>query len=665
MDRARRNRADQPVPAAAGTLDAAGRGSAADDSGKAPADDSGKASGAGGGNAPGAAAVAVTSSGGGRLRMLAARPVARHLALLACYLAAGIALTWPRATYLVRGQLPESRDVASYVWDLWWVPHQLAHLGNPWFTSHMAAPVGIQLGFDTTMPLAGLVMSPVTLVFGPSASFSLLTIVMPGLLCYVMYRVARLWLRSQPGAIAAGAFFGLSSMLAEQDWTHLNIVAGTLFLPMTVEAAVRLRRRPGRRQAIILGVVLGGCLLVNQESAVLAAILAALLLIPWLIRHPAAGRLVPLAIGGAVALVVASPQLIAMAQQARSGGTGVDPHLLAVTSKKYGVGLGDLFAPAQRVGYYGLHQLAAASASSPLKGPTAEAMPMFGLLPAVLAVLGLAVSWRRRSAWLLAALWLGCAWLALGASLYIVKVQHVPFQQIWHGVLVSPVMPYTWLMRLPVLSAFREADRFAILGLVGAALLAGAAVDWLRYHARPLIVVVAALGVLEAGYSAGPPSSGIMPTARPALDRPIAADPSGSIVLDVPFGLRGGIPQYGKQMAPPALVIATADGHPRSISYTSWVPSTTAGGILAHPFYAQLMRAQSSIPLAPRRNAAGNQVTPAELAAARADLRGLGIGWALVWTRHPNPQVDSYLIATGFRFDYRVDGAIVFRFAGR
>ena len=609
--------------------------------------------------------AAVTGSGGGRQRMLSARPVMRHLALVACYLAGGIALTWPRATYLFRGQLPQNRDVASYVWDLWWVPHQLARLDNPWFTSHMAAPVGIQLGFDTTMPLAGLIMSPVTLAFGPSASFSLLTILMPGLLCYVMYRAARLWLRSQPGAIAAGAFFGLSSMLAEQDWTHLNIVAGTLFLPMTVEAAVRLRRHPGRRQAIILGLVLGGCLLVNQESAVMAVILAALLLIPWLVRHSVRSRLAPLAIGGAVALAVASPQLIAMAQQAKSGGTIVDSHLLAVTSKKYGVGIGDLFAPAQRVGYYGLHQLAAASGSSPLKGPTAEAMPMFGLLLTVLAVLGLAVSWRRRSAWQLAALWLGCAWLALGATLYVLKVQHAPFQQWWHGVRVSPVMPYTWLMRLPVLSAFREADRFAILGLVGAALLAGAAVDWLRYHARPVIIAVAGLAVLEAGYSAGPPSSGIMATARPALDRPIAADHSGSIVLDVPFGLRGGIPQYGKQMAPAALVIATADGHPRSISYTSWVPSTTARGILAHPFYAQLMRAQSSIPLAPRRNAAGNQVTPAELAAARADLRGLGIGWALVWTRHPNPQVDVYLRATGFRFSYRVDGAIVFRYAGR
>jgi hypothetical protein len=693
MDRAGRNRRREPASAAAGPPDAAGPGSAvaaavfegpADvAAGGSAAEGDGAAAGgvpaasgsapADGGTPPGeataSASTASASAGGGRLQALAARPAIRHLVLLACYLAAGIAATWPRALLLTRGQLPETRDVASYVWDLWWVPHQVFRLDNPWFTTHMAAPVGIQLGYDTTMPLVGMIMSPVTLVFGPAVSFNLLSIVMPGLLCYVMYRAARLWLRSQAGAIAAGAFFGLSSMLAEQDWAHLNIVAGTLFLPMTVEAAVRLRRNPGRWPAVILGLVLGASLLVNQESAVLAVILAALLIIPWLARHPARDRVVALTMGGVAAVVVASPQLIAMIQQAGSGGTGVngvDPHLLAVTSKIYGVGITDLFAPAQRVGYYGLQQLAAASGSAPDHGRTAEGMPMFGLVLTVVALLGLAVSWRRRSAWQLAALWLGSAWLALGATLYVLKVQHVPFQQIWNGVRVSPVMPYTWLMRLPVLSAFREADRFAILGLVGAALLAGAAVDWLRYHARPFIVVVAALAVLEAG-STGLLHTGLMPAALPGLDHPIAADHSGSIVLDVPFGLRGGIPQYGKQMAPAALVIATADGHPRSIAYTSWVPSTTATGIMAHPFYAQLMRAQSGIPLAPRRNIAGNQVTSAEIAAARADLRSLRIGWALVWapSSHANPPVDAYLRAAGFRFDYRTDRALVFKFTAK
>ena len=95
----------------------------------------------------------------------------------------------------------------------------------------------------------------------------------------------------EPGAIAAGALFGPSSMLAWQDWQHLNIALGTIFLPMTLEAAVRLRRRPGARQGVILGAVLGASLLVNQESAVMAVLLAGAALLPWLVRHPAADRL--------------------------------------------------------------------------------------------------------------------------------------------------------------------------------------------------------------------------------------------------------------------------------------------------------------------------------------------------------------------------------------
>lgn len=586
------------------------------------------------------------------------------LVLLAC-LAAGIAFTWPRASYLGRGLLPETRDVSSYVWALWWVARQVTHLGNPWFTGYLAAPVGVQLGFNTTMPLAGLIMTPVTLALGPSASFTLLTIVTPGLLCYAAYRVARLWLRSLTGALAAGAFFGLSAMLTFQDWTHLNIALGAVSLPATLEAAVRLRRRPSGRLAVALGVVLGASVLINQETAVMAAIIAVLALGGWLIRSPAWGKLGAAGLAAAVALVLASPQLIAMLAQARSGGAEASAHMLAVTGKKYGVSVGDLFAPAQRVGYYGLHALAAASASSDHGQRTGEGMPMYGTVLSVAGLLGLIVSWRRRSAWLLALLWLLSACLALGASFWIGKVQHLPDLQWWNGVQVSPVMPYTWVMRAPVLSAFREAGRLAILGLLPAALLAGAAVDWLRRRpwpaARwPAIAVLAGLAVLEAGYSAGP-QVGTMPTTFPALNRLIGSGHAGSIVVDVPFGLRGGIQEYGKALSPWALVEATADGHPRAISYTSWVPANTTMAIRGHPFYAQLAKAQSGIPLAPARNAQGRQVSLAQLAAARADARRLGIGWALVWTRHRSPPVDRYLIAAGFRFAGRLGGVIVFR----
>ncbi len=147
----------------------------------------------------------------------------------------------------------------------------------------------------------------------------------------------------------------------------------------------------------------------------------------------------------------------------------------------------------------------------------------------------------------------------------------------------------------------------------------------------------------------------------PALDRPIAADRSGSIVLDVPFGLRGGLDLYGQGIAAQALLLATADGHPRAVAYTSWVPGPTADAINAHPFYRGLVAAQRSRAVPPA----------ARLAAARRDVRRLGIGWVLVWPtpsrsfRRALPVVLRYLEATGFRFDYRADGVSVYRPGGR
>ena len=141
-----------------------------------------------------------------------------------------------------------------------------------------------------------------------------------------------------------------------------------------------------------------------------------------------------------------------------------------------------------------------------------------------------------------------------------------------------------------------------------------------------------------------------MPTASAlqALDRPIAADHSGSIVLDVPFGLRGGLPLYGSSIAEPAFLLATADGHPRAISYTSWVPQTTILWFEKHPFYVGLVAVQY-----------GDQVSAAGLAAARRDIRRMNIGWVLDWG--VSQQVARYLTDTGFVFDYQADQVSVYR----
>jgi hypothetical protein len=582
-----------------------------------------------------------------RLRAVTRHPVAVHLAVLAGFMAAGIAVAWPRASYLP-GRLPYSRDAGSYVWGFWWIAHQVEHLGNPWFTRAIAAPAGVQLGLHALMPLPSLLMMPVTIAFGPSASYNLLCIALPGLLCYATYRVARLWLPSQVGAIAAGAFFGLSSMLTWRSWYHLNLAAGVLFFPLALEAAVRLRRRPGWRQAVVLGLVVGGALLTDQEMAVLVIIMVGTALVPWLLGRPTAAKLRAATLAVIVGGLFASPQIIAVIQQTKSGGATSPLHALGTSYVVSGVNLTNMFALSPRVNSFGLEGL-------PMiyDGPIGDGISTFGLVLSVLAALGLALAWRRRSARLLALLWLGCVVLALGAVLKIDSHLFTPAAQEFNGQRVSAIMPYTWFVRLPVLSGFREANRIMMLGIMPAALLAGAAVDWLRYHAARAIIVVAVLGALEAGWS-GNSSIGVMPTALPALDRPIAADHSSSIVVDVPFGIRGGTNFTGAGFAPEAQVLATADGHPRAVGFVSRVPTPTVAALGKHAFYTGLMTIQEW---------KGN--TTAEVAAARLDARRMNVGWVLVWsTGGRTPALIQFLRETGFRFAYAADGVRVYRPAG-
>jgi hypothetical protein len=580
------------------------------------------------------------------LSRLAASRAGRDGALLAGYLTAGVAVTWPRVSYLA-GQLPALRDTGGYVWDLWWVARQVSHLNNPWFTRYLAAPAGADLGYHTLMPLPGVLLLPVTACFGPSVSYNLLAVACPGLLCYVMYRAARLWVPSWPGAGAAGALFGLSSQLTWRSWYEINLALGALFLPMALEASVRLKRKPSRRQAVILGLVLGGALLTDQESAVLAAILCGLVLIPWLVRHPARVKLRHAALAAVTGIVAASPQIAAMAQQAMAGGAATPAGILARSYQRSGAALAQLVAPSPRLASYGLGSLAALY----YQGRPALAVTGYGFMLSALAVAGLMAAWRRPAARLLALLWLGSSALALGSQPWLVHRPYLPMGSMWHGVPVSMVMPYTWLVRLPGLASFREADRFTELGLLAAALLAGAAVTWLRLHARAVLAAAVALSFLEAGWSGNPPGHqpiGVMPAALPAVDGPIAADRSGSIVIDVPFGIRG-LPVLGATFPPEALVLATADGHPLADAFISRIPHTTLTGIKRRRFYAGLLTAQGSH----RHN------TPAMLRAAARNARHLHIGWVLVWV--PSPAITRYLQHTGFRLAYHADGVAVYR----
>jgi hypothetical protein len=147
----------------------------------------------------------------------------------------------------------------------------------------------------------------------------------------------------------------------------------------------------------------------------------------------------------------------------------------------------------------------------------------------------------------------------------------------------------------------------------------------------------------------------------PALDRPIAADHSASIVVDFPYGITGGTGTYGARFNPDAQVLATADGHPRAVAFLARVPAPAVAGLSKHAFYASLVRIWHGT----------NRASAAELAAASRDARAMNVGWVLIWpqqherhgrqVRYWNAGAEKFLRRTGFRYAYQADGVRVYR----
>jgi hypothetical protein len=584
-----------------------------------------------------------------------------QVAVLLGYVAAGIAVTWPRVTYLA-GRLPNTRDQASYVWDMWWMARQITHAANPFTTHQIIAPVGAPLAYHALMPLLGLLVLPVTLTAGAAFAVNLVSVLLPGLLCYAMYRAARLWL-PMTGALASGALFGLSSMLAWRAWFHLNIAAGVLFLPITLEAAIRLRRNPSARRAAVTGLIIGLCLLVDSEGAILAVIVAAAALAPWLLSLPVTStfrllarsltaRLWLLILAGFAGLVAASPQLAAMAKQ--SSALATNPHKLAWSYVNYGVALPQMFAPSPRVAAFGLHGLGTIF----YRGITTEGMPTFGVTLTALALLGAIVAWRQRRAWIWLLTWAAGCLLALGPVLYLGTRPYAPLAINDHGHAMSLLLPYTWFVHLPGMSGFREANRFTPLALIPATLLAGTAVQWIKARFAPALVLVAALAALELGWSVPNPPTAMpanipatVPDRLPAVDQAIAADHSGSLVVDVPLGFRSGTLELGPGFPAEELVQAPLDGHPRAVGYVARLPQQTITALRRHRFYLDLMRVQQ-----------GEPADPATIPAALTDARQMHVGWVLVW-QPVTPRLATFLSQTGFLPSYRADGVTVYRAA--
>jgi hypothetical protein len=199
------------------------------------------------------------------------------LAALVAYLAIACLAYWPV------GPLSETQivgcacsDRIQEVWFLGWTFHALSHAINPFTTSAMNYPYGVNLVDNTAMPLLGVLASPITAIFGPIAAFNLFMRLAFFASATSMMFVLRRYTKWFPAAFLGGLLYGFSPYVVSQAVGHL-FVAFVPIPPLVVlvlDELLRRQERSARRYGVILGLLLAAQFFISIEVLVTTVICA-------------------------------------------------------------------------------------------------------------------------------------------------------------------------------------------------------------------------------------------------------------------------------------------------------------------------------------------------------------------------------------------------------
>ncbi len=170
----------------------------------------------------------------------------------------------------------EPGDPPLFMWFLRWMPYALAEGQNPLFTHHINYPDGVNLMWNTAIPLPALVLSPLTLTAGPIFSYNVLTTVAVSLSGFSAYFMLRRYVTSQAAAVAGGLLYGFSPYVYAHAHEHANLTAA--FVPPLMFLVLDEILVRQRRSAVATGLVLGALgfvqLMISEELLATQALIA-------------------------------------------------------------------------------------------------------------------------------------------------------------------------------------------------------------------------------------------------------------------------------------------------------------------------------------------------------------------------------------------------------
>lgn len=372
-----------------------------------------------------------------------------------------------------------SSDSGLFAWWLHWTPWALLHGQNPLFSTWQGAPGGVNAMWNTTVPVLGLLLAPVTLTAGPVAAFNVGMILGPVASALACYLALRPYVRRWGPRALAGALYGFGPFVVSHAAVgHLNLVWAVLppVLLWAVRAVLVEQRRPWLSGAL-LGLAFAvqtGLYTQTVALGAIALVVAGVVLAarwPGQLRRraPAAAR--SLAAAAAVYLALcAYPLWLVVAGPARPVGTIRDPALT-------GADLAGLVLPTSLVKL----QAGTGLLAEQLAGVPGELSSYVGVA-LLLVVVAAAVVVRSTVLRLTAAVGAVLVVLSLGMTLTVL------------GHRTGVPLPWSLVHQVPILGQ-AEAVRLAGFVALCVAVVVGIALDQMLHRRQ---WVAAALVVLAA-----------------------------------------------------------------------------------------------------------------------------------------------------------------------
>lgn len=206
---------------------------------------------------PPAMEEATAVEGGAGPGPVPARPFRNVVVAAGAYLVLAVVLWWH-----VWSSHPTSTatcgcgDSSLFTWFLAWPAYAISHGLNPLYSTAMFHPTGVNLLANTGEVGIGVVLAPVTWLFGPVATFNVALTLSPVLSAMGMFVLLRRWVTWVPAAFLGGLLYGFSPFVLI-SLTDGHLMLGMAVIPPLVVARLDEMLFAQRHGPVAAGVVLG------------------------------------------------------------------------------------------------------------------------------------------------------------------------------------------------------------------------------------------------------------------------------------------------------------------------------------------------------------------------------------------------------------------------